>query len=71
MARKRGITTLADAADSRENAIELGDQVKPRFKDLIPRRVDNNTVILIHAHQDHSAQINRFLKRLEKDRKNY
>ena len=71
MARKRGITTLAEAVDSRETAIELGEQVKPRFKDLIPHRVDNNTVILIHAHRDPDTQINQFLTKLEKDRKNY
>lgn len=62
---------MAEAADSRETAIELGEHVKQRFKDLIPRRVDNNTIILIHAHQDASTQITRFLTKLEKDRKNY
>lgn len=71
MARKRGITTLAEAVDSRVTAIELGEHVKQRFKDLVPHRVDNNTVILIHAHQDPSAQINRFLTKLEKCRLNY
>lgn len=71
MARKRGITTLSEAVDSRETAIELGEHVKQRFRDLIPHRVDNNTVILIHAHQDPATQINRFLTKLEKDRKNY
>lgn len=71
MARKKGITTLAEAADSRETAIELGEHVKQRLKDLIPRRVDNNTVILIHAHRDPDTQINQFLTKLEKDRKKY
>ncbi len=71
MTRKRGITALAEAADNRENAMEIGQQVKQKFKDLIPHRVDNNTVILINANQDPSEQVNRFLMKLEKDRMNY
>lgn len=71
MTVKQGIITLAEAVDSRETAIELGEQVKPRLKDLIPHRVDNNTVILIHAHRDPDTQINQFLTKLEKDRKKY
>lgn len=71
MTRKRGITTIAEAADNRENAIEIGQQVKQKFKDLIPHRVDNNTVILINANQDPSEQVKRFLMKLEKDRMNY
>lgn len=71
MARKKGIITTSEAADSRETAIKVGSEVKQKFKDLIPHRIDNNTVILIHAHQDHAAQINRFLQKLERDRNNY
>lgn len=71
MTRKRGITTFTEAADNRENAMEIGQQVKQKFKNLIPHRINNNTVILIHANQDPSEQVNRFLTRLEKDRMNY
>lgn len=34
-------------------------------------RINENTVILIKAHLDKTEQINRFLSKLEKDRKNY
>lgn len=71
MAKKRGITTLAEAVDSRENALRVGEFTKRNFKDLIPHRIDNNTVILINSHKDKTEQIGRFIEKLEKDRRNY
>lgn len=71
MDRRRGLTILIKADDSSENSTEIREQAKKQFNDLIPHRVDNNTVILIHANQDPSEQVNRFLTRLEKDRMNY
>lgn len=71
MARKKGIIALEEAADSRENAIVLGVEVKRKFEDLIPHRVDSNTVILIHSRKDPEDQISRFIAKLERDRKNY
>jgi hypothetical protein len=71
MARKRGITTLAEVEDSRENAIKYGNQAKRNFNYLIPHRIDTNTIIFIKPHQDKTEQINRFMNRLEKDRMNY
>lgn len=71
MARKKGIITQEEAADQREKTKKIGEEVKGTFKDLIPHRIDNNTVILINAHRDKAEQINRFMAKLERDRKNY
>ena len=71
MARKKGVITQADAADLREKTKKIGEEVKRKFADLIPHRIDNNTVILINSHRDKTEQINRFMAKLERDRRNY
>ena len=71
MARKKGVITQADAADLREKTKKIGEEVKRKFADLIPHRIDNNTVILINSQMDKAEQINRFMAKLERDRKNY
>ncbi len=71
MARKKGVITQADAADLREKTKKIGEEVKRKFADLIPHRIDNNTVILINSHRDKAEQINRFMAKLERDRRNY
>lgn len=71
MAKKKGVITQADAADLREKTKKIGEEVKRRFADLIPHRIDNNTVILINSQRDKAEQINRFMAKLERDRKNY
>jgi len=71
MARKKGVITQADAADLREKTKKIGEEVKRKFADLIPHRIDNNTVILINSQRDKVEQINRFMAKLERDRKNY
>lgn len=71
MARKKGVITQADAADLREKTKKIGEEVKRKFVDLIPHRIDNNTVILINSQRDKAEQINRFMAKLERDRKNY
>lgn len=71
MARKKGIITQAEAAELREKTKKIGEEIKRTFKDLIPHRIDNNTVILINSQRDKAEQINRFMAKLERDRKNY
>lgn len=71
MAKKKGIITMAEAVDYREKTKVIGEEVKRKFADLIPQRIDHNTVILINVHRDKTEQINRFLTKLERDRKNY
>jgi hypothetical protein len=71
MARKKGITTLVEANESRGNAIKYGELAKRNFKDLTPHRINQNTVILIRSDKDKADQINRFIAKLERDRKNY
>lgn len=71
MAKKKGVITQADAADLREKTKKIGEEVKRKFADLIPHRIDNNTVILINSQRDKAEQINRFMAKLERDRKNY
>lgn len=71
MAKKKGVITQADAADLREKTKKIGEEVKRKFAHLIPHRIDNNTVILINSQRDKAEQINRFMAKLERDRKNY
>lgn len=71
MAKKKGVITKEEAAELREKTMIIGKEVKRSFKDLIPHRIDNNTIILINAHKDKTEQINRFMAKLERDRNNY
>jgi len=71
MAQKKGITSLKDAIELREDAIEMSKLVKREFKDLIPHRIDQNTFILVDPKKDVPEQINRFTNKLSNDRKNY
>lgn len=70
MAKKRGIITAPDIANSREDAIRYGKVAKRGFKHLVPHRLDINTVIFINP-GDREEQVSRYLARLEKDRANY
>ena len=60
-----------ELADLREKAIETGTEVKKRFKNLTPYRIDKYTVIYVNANRDKTAQANSFLDRLNRDRKRY
>ena len=71
MTQKKGITSMKEAFESRKNAIESGKLVKRKFKDLIPHRIDQSTVILLKSNKDKTEQIDRFIKKLERDRMNY
>jgi len=71
MAKKKGVITQADAADLREKTKKIGEEVKRKLADLISHRIDNNTVIFINSQRDKAEQINRFMAKLERDRKNY
>lgn len=44
---------------------------KKAHKELIPYRMDYNTVVFIDPDQDIKKQVERYRKRLELDRKNY
>lgn len=65
------ITTLNDSLENREKAIKASKLAKKQFKNLIPYRIDKNTVIMIDSSKDIEEQINRFTNKLEQDRKNY
>lgn len=70
MAKKKGLITRAEIAESREKAISLSNEVKARVANLIPRRIDRTTVVYVRADRA-DEQIERFVRRLEKDRMKY
>lgn len=70
MAKKKGLITKAEVAESREKAISLSNEVKARVANLIPRRIDRTTVVYVRADRA-DEQIERFVRRLEKDRMKY
>lgn len=65
--RKRGIITQADAIDHREQTIIAGKKAKKALKELIPYRMDYNTVVFIDPDQDIKKQVERYRKRLGLD----
>lgn len=68
---KKGIITHTEEFESREIAARVGEVAKKRFAHLIPHRLDMNTLIFIRRDRDIQEQVERYLKKLENDRKGY
>lgn len=71
MAKKKGLITNAEVAESREKAIELANEAREKIINFIPHRIDRLTVIYVRADRDTGEQVERFVSRLNKDRLNY
>lgn len=71
MAKKKGLITNAEVAESRERAIELANEAREKIINFIPHRIDRLTVIYVRADRDTDEQVGRFVRRLEKDRMKY
>lgn len=71
MAKKKGLITNAEVAESRERAIELANEAREKIINFIPHRIDRLTVIYVRADRDTDEQVERFVRRLEKDRMKY
>lgn len=71
MAKKKGLITNAEVAESRERAIELANKAREMIINFIPHRIDRLTVIYVRADRDTDEQVERFVRRLEKDRMKY
>lgn len=71
MAKKKGLITNAEVAESREIAIELANEAREKIINFIPHRIDRLTVIYVRADRDTDEQVERFVSRLNKDRLNY
>lgn len=71
MAKKKGLITNAEVAESRERAIELANEAREKIINFIPHRIDGLTVIYVRADRDTDEQVERFVRRLEKDRMKY
>lgn len=71
MAKKKGLITNAEVAESRERAIELANKAREKIINFIPHRIDRLTVIYLRSDQDKQKQVDRFISRLNKDRLNY
>lgn len=71
MAKKKGLITNAEVAESREIAIELANEAREKIINFIPHRLDRLTVIYVRADRDTDEQVERFVRRLEKDRMKY
>lgn len=71
MAKKKGLITNAEVAESRERAIELANKAREKIINFIPHRIDRLTVIYVRADRDTDEQVERFVRRLEKDRMKY
>lgn len=71
MAKKKGLITKEEVAENREKAINVAKGIKERFKALVPHRIDHVTVVYLRSDQDKQEQIDRFMRRLNKDRLNY
>lgn len=71
MAKKKGLITNAEVAESRERAIELANKAREKIINFIPHRIDRLTVIYVRSDRDTDEQVERFVRRLEKDRMKY
>lgn len=71
MAKKKGLITNAEVAESRKRAIELANEAREKIINFIPHRIDRLTVIYVRADRDTDEQVERFVRRLEKDRMKY
>lgn len=60
------IKTLS-APEAREYAIQIASEIKLTHKELIPCRVDKNTIILVRS----KDQASKFMAKLETSRNNY
>lgn len=71
MAPKKGIITMVEAKDSRDQAIKAGKKTNESIKKRIPYRIDHRTIILLDPEHDAMEQINKFKEQLETNRLNY
>lgn len=64
-------TMMADRQKELEKIAPFRERGLYMLSSMRKLRVNQNTEILLKANEDSSDQINRFLKRLKKDRENY
>lgn len=71
MTRKSGIITLIEERENIETAKSLVVDIREKLSNLLHYRLNSNTVIFIRKDKDINSQVEKYLKALNSDRKNY
>lgn len=69
--RKDGAISTIEQMEIREKAIKTAKEMRVELTGKIPYRVNPTTIIFLDPGIDRQEQIDRFLSRLESDRRNY